>query len=121
MTYIVHIVIGHIYFIEAESTFKSMVFKCLHHIDSKEIVSSLQKNSSVLANFSKIQSQADQAVKMEVALNLLEDLLSLYMCVRELSCVKDKQQLHKMKSDKIKSKSLRTTLKQKSVDLDQGH
>ena len=73
-------------FIEAESTFKSMVFKCLHHIDSKEIVSWLQKNSSVLANFSKIKSQTGQAVKMEVALNLLEDLLSLYARTRTFLC-----------------------------------
>ena len=54
-------------------------------------------------------------------MNLLEDILSLYIHTRTFSYMKDKQQLYKMKNDKLMSKSLRTDLKQKTADLDQGH
>ena len=108
-------------FIMAESTFKSMVSKSINKIDSKEMVSSLLENTSVLADFATTRNQADQVIKKEVAMNLLEYILSLYMRTRTFSYVNGKQQLYKMKNDKLKSKSLRTDLKQKTADLDQGH
>ena len=108
-------------FITAESTFKSMVSKSINKIDSKEMVSSLLENTSVLADFATTLNQADQVIKKEVAMNLLEYILSLYMRTRTFSYVNGKQQLYKMKNDKLKSKSLRTDLKQKTADLDQGH
>ena len=79
------------------------------------------KDSWVLANYSKIPSCCADEVKKEVALNLLEDLLMLYIRVRTFSFVKDKQQLHKIRAKKGKSKSLRTEIKKQSTSLDQGH
>ena len=104
-------------FITAESTFKSMVSRSVNKIDSKAIVSSLLINTNILTNFSKITGQTDLAVKREVAMNLLEDLLLLYIRTRTFSHIKDKQQIYKIQSSKLKSKSLRTGLKNKSEDL----
>ena len=78
-------------FIMAESTFKSMLSKSINKIDSKEMVSSLLENTSVLADFVTTRNQADQVIKKEVAMNLLEDILSLYIQSRTFSYVKDKQ------------------------------
>ena len=108
-------------FILAEATFQSVTKKCVNKIDSKEIVNYLRTNSGILSTYSKIRSQASLVVRKEVAMNLLEDLLMLYVRTRTFSLVKDKLQLHKMKSTQVKSKSLRTDLKQKSAKLDQGH
>ena len=73
-------------FIMAESTFKSMVSKSINKIDSKEMVSSLLENTSVLADFATTQNQADQVIKKEVAMNLFEDILSLYTYKNILLC-----------------------------------
>ena len=67
-------------FIMAESTFKSMVSKSINKIDSKEMGSPLLENTSVLADFATSRNQGDQVIKKEVAMNLLEDILSL--CIR---------------------------------------
>ena len=45
----------------------------------------------------------------------------LYVRVRTFSFVKDKEQLHKMKATKLKSRSLRADLKKKSNSLEEGH
>ena len=76
-------------FIMAESTFKSIVSKSINKIDSKEMVSSLLENTSVLADFATTRNQPDQVIKKEVAMNLLEDILSLYMRTRTFSYVND--------------------------------
>ena len=78
------------------------------------------KDTVLLSNFSRLRSNAGDTVKKEVALNLLEDML-LYVRVRTFSFVKDKEQLHKMKAPKLKSRSLRADLKKKSNILEEGH
>ena len=65
-------------FIMAESTFKSMVSKSINKIDSKEMVLSLLKNTSVLADFATIRNQADQVIKKEVAMNLRRYFVIVY-------------------------------------------
>ena len=90
-------------------------------IDSKGIVSSLLKDPWILACFSKIRSKSESPVQKEVAMNLFEDMLSLYIRVRSHSYAKNKQQLHKIQSGKTKARSLRTDMKQKSSSLDMGH
>ena len=98
-------------FITAETTFKNMVSKSINKIDSKEIISSLLKVTNVLSNFSKIRSENNVVVNEEVCLNVLEDILSLYVRARTFSYVKDNLQAYKVKVQQLKSKSLRTSLK----------
>ena len=55
----------------------------------------------------------------EVSLNLLEDLIMLYVRVRVFSIVKEIKTAHNIEKSKLKS--LRKELKKSSLNLDQGH
>ena len=48
-------------------------------IDGKKMVSQLLENPSVLSNFNKIRNQSAEKVSKEIALNLLDHLLTLYI------------------------------------------
>lgn len=102
------------YFQKATETFSSK-------IDSHFIVASLLQNSLVILNLEKIRSNTQDKVKKEVAFNILEDLLTLYVRVRAHSYAKKRQQEYKIQSGKAKSRSLRTSIKQQSSSLDTGH
>ena len=109
-------------FVVAESFFVSATKKHATKIDSKEIVATLLKNSWLLVKFSKILRSSVDEIKKEIALNLLEDLLTLYIRLRSFSYANDIKQLYKINHNKAKSKkSHRTDLKQKSSNLEYGH
>ena len=57
----------------------------------------------------------------EVSLNLLEDLIMLYVRVRVFSIVKEIKTAYNIEKSKSKLKSLRKELKKSSLNLDQGH
>ena len=88
---------------------------------AKKSVSDLLKNPSILCNYNVLRNQAAEKVSKEVAINLLEHLIMLYIRVRIFSLVKDKSELHKIESKKKKMRSLRTEIKKASSSLDQGH
>ena len=70
------------------------------------------KNPIIHENMSKIRSKStDTIIKREIALNLLQDLLTLYIRVRTFSFAKGQIQSHKIKQSRLKSRSLRTSLK----------
>ena len=61
---------------------------------------------------SKIRSKStDIIIKNKVALNLLEDLLTLHIRVRTFSFAKGQIQSHKINISRLKSSSLRISLK----------
>ena len=96
----------------AECHFKTITSVPTTKIDSKSIVSTLMKNPIIHENMSKIRSKStDTIVKREIALNLLQDLLTLYIRVRTFSFAKGQIQSHKIKQSRLKSRSLRTSLK----------
>ena len=57
-------------------------------------------NATILHHATILKSKSEEAIKKEVALNLLEDLLTLYIRVRSISFVNEnnkqtlKQQIH---------------------------
>ena len=106
-------------FSQVETTFRQSTSSFGHKIDSKRMVSQLLKNPSVLLNFNKVRSQSVEKVSKEIALNLLEHLIMLYIRVRTFSLVKDKIELHKIASKRKKARSLRTEIKKASSSLDQ--
>ena len=108
-------------FAVAEEKFQNHTKSCTTKINDTVMVAELLKDVTILSRFSKIRSSSNLDCKKEVALNLLEDALGLYIRTRTFSYVNDKLQNHKMKNSQIKSKPLRTDLKQKSSNLDQGH
>ena len=78
-------------------------------------------NLCVLIYFSTIRDNSSDIIKKEIALNLLEDLLTLYLRVRIFSRVKDKVQAYRIQKSKTKSRFLCTSLKRKASDLVEGH
>ena len=108
-------------FRNVESYFRRSTVVISKKIDSKKMVSDLLKNPSILCNYNVLRNQAAEKVSKEVAINLLEHLIMLYIRVRIFSLVKDKRELHKIESKKKKMRSLRTEIKKASSSMDQGH
>lgn len=108
-------------FMIAETYFLSATKSFVAKIDAEYLVSLLLKDAYLVACFNSIRSSCSQEVKKEIALNLIEDMLILYIRVRAHSYARDKQQLHKMSKSKTKDRSLRTELKKESSSLDSGH
>ena len=81
-------------------------------IDCKSIVSTLVKNCIIREYMSKIRRKStDTIVKIELGLNLLEDLLTLHIPIRTFSFAKGQIQSHKVKISRLKSNSLWISLK----------
>ena len=101
----------------AECHFKTITSVPTTKIDCKSIVSTLMKNPIIHENMSKIRSKStDTIIKKEINLNLLEDLLTLYIRVRTFSFAKGQIQSHKIKQSRLKSRSLRTSLKKMNLE-----
>ena len=65
----------------AERYFRIATQRHVVKIDSKSIVSNLMANATVLYYAKVLKSKSEETIKKEVALNLLEDLLTLYIYV----------------------------------------
>ena len=87
-----------------EITFKRKRDKFLksHKIHIKQLCASLKKDPVLLAQYHKVYGCVDLKVSKENALNLLEELISLYLAIRSHSFVKDITESHKMKSKRSK-------------------
>ena len=107
-------------FCHVETVFRKSTTHVTQHIDSKIMILERIENPSVLCNFIKIRNQCSEKVSKEVALNLLDHLMTLYICVCIFSLVKDKYELHKFALKRKKTKSLCTQIKKASISLDQG-
>ena len=110
-------------FLVAEAVFQ-------HHTNSivqfnkfnhKVVIEAILKDARVTSSFSILVSLCDIDINKEIGRSLLEELIGLYVRTRTFSYVKDQQQNHKLSSDHTKETSLRTGLKKKSTQLDQGH
>ena len=75
----------------------------------------------LIACFNCVRKKSDIEIKKEIGLNLLEDMLTLYIRIRAHSHAKDKQEDHKMSKNKTKARSLRTEIKKQTSSLDTGH
>ena len=115
-TYVVQI------FEEAERYFrKNVVDQLVKKIDGKEIVNSLLENCFILACFSTLRNKCTHKISKELSLNLLEDLLTLFIRARTFSYVKQKRDQFKLENKIKKMKSLRTSIKKASASLEMGH
>ena len=90
---------------------QGMLLKSTTKIDCKSIVSTLMKNPITHENMFKFRSKStDLIIKKEIALTLLEDLLTLYITSGHLLLKKARYKV-KFKQSRLKSRSLRTSLK----------
>ena len=109
-------------FEEAERFFRlNVVNQSEKSIDGSSLVSDLMKNCVILSHFSSLRSCSQIQVEKEISLNLLQDLLQLFIRARTFSYVKQKCDLFKMESKKRKMRSLRTSIKKSSSSLEMGH
>ena len=108
-------------FKSCESYSLSATKNFVSNIDCKHLVSKLLEDTFVLGCFGDMRRSAEEKVSKEVSLNLLEDMLTLYIRVRSHSYAKDKQQHHKIAKSLNKSRSLRTETKKNLSDLDKRH
>ena len=92
-----------------------------HQIDISDLCQKLLKNSSVQSHYYNIYSSINPKVSKENAVNLLEELMLLYLRIRSHSFSKDSKETYKMKSKKSKEHSLRTTIKKASIDSNYSH
>ena len=93
-------------FKDAECHFKTITSVPTTKIDRKSIVSSLMRNLIIHDNNSKITSKSTDAfIETDIALNLIENLLTLYIRVRTFSFPKGQIQRHKIKQSRLKSRS----------------
>ena len=90
---------------------QGMLLKSATKIDCKSIISTLIKNPITHENMFKFRSKStDLIIKKEIALTLLEDLLTLYITSGHLLLKKARYKV-KFKQSRLKSRSLRTSLK----------
>ena len=87
-----------------EITFKRKRDKFLksHKIHIKQLCASLKKDPVLLAQYHKVYGCVDLKVSKENALNLLEELISLYLGIRSHFFAKDITESDKMKSKRSK-------------------
>ena len=74
----------------------------------------LLQDVGVLSHFSKICNISSTKVSKEMSLNLLDQLLKLYIHVRSFSYSKELVNLHKIKSKKKRTNSLSKEIKKGS-------
>ena len=99
-------------FTVAECYFKTITNFPTTKIDCKSIVSTLMKNRIIHNNKFKIRSKSiDAFIKKDIALNLIENLLALYIRVGTYSFAKGQILSHKIKQSRLKSTSRWTWLK----------
>ena len=105
----------------AECYFESATKNFVSKIDSQKIVSLIMADAPLLAYYSILRNDSELEVTKEISLNLLTDMLTLYIRVRAHSYAKKKQQEHKVSKDTTKARSLRTEIKKTSDTLESGH
>ena len=98
-----------------------MTAKFVTIIDGSAMVSDLISNCGISSYFSKICNKSVEKVPKEIALNLLEHILMLYIRACTFSFVKDKKELFKLEAEKKKMNSLIKSIKKISKNLEQGH
>lgn len=89
---------------------KQNEFKKNCKININELKNTLLCNSSLLSHYSNIYKSVNTKVSKENAVNLLEELISLYLRIRSHSFAKDVKEIHKVKNKKLKEHSLRKTI-----------
>lgn len=99
-------------FMKTENVFKIETSECtLLCIDSNKIVKNVMGDGMVKIYYNNIQEEAGILVDKEIALNLLEQLIMLYVRVRSHSFAKQKIEAYKEECKTKKARSLRTEMK----------
>ena len=105
----------------AEQYFLSATKDFTLTIDATKLVGLMMEDAFLLSYFGSIRTNCERKVNKEITMNLLEDMLTLYIRVRSHSYANDMKQKHKISKAKVKSRSLRTEIKKSTNSLESGH
>ena len=86
----------------------------MKNFDTEKMVSKLITNTE--AQFLVVCQESEHKINKELAVNLLEHLLTLYLRVRSFSYAKDQVQKHKMDTKTVKQSALRNELQKSSEE-----
>jgi archaellum biogenesis ATPase FlaH len=86
-----------------------------------DIVKSMLEDCTIKAKFKTVCYAIDPKVNSEIAIKLLEQMLTLYVRLHTYSFEKDVREKHKAAKRQSKKRSLRTEIKQASSSTDGGH
>ena len=99
-------------FLIVESYFRARTEKkILRKINCKEMVADLVKHCRILMFYNKIRNASVEKVPKEIAINLLEHIIELYLRARTFSLVKQKKEIFKLEAKKKKLNSLQKSIK----------
>ena len=101
-------------FKQVEIHFCKRLLNSLQHIDANNLVTACLKDTTLKANMSCIIAKADLEIDKEVATNVFESLIHLFIRVRSHSFAKDIKEKLKRRKSLSKKRSLRTEMKQTS-------
>ena len=101
-------------FVIVEKMFREATNEFITEINLEKLVLKALENSLLQSYYANIQSNAEIFVDDEVASNLLEEIVKLYIKVRSHSYARDVKEKYKVKQRRTKARSLRTELKKKS-------
>ena len=107
-------------FLKCECIFRSKTSRFSVKIVCTDMVNDMLQNSTVISNFKNICYDIDPKVNGEISMNLLEQMLTLFVRLRTFSFAKDVREKHRAAKRLTKKHSLRTEIKQASSSTDGG-
>ena len=108
-------------FSKSECIFRSQTAQFSVKIVCADIVTNMLENCTITSNFKTVCYATDPKVDYEISMNLLEQMLTLFVRLRTFSFAKDICEKHKAAKKRTKKRSLRTEIKQASCSTDGGH
>ena len=107
-------------FLKCEQLFRSHTVKFSVAVVCKNIVNDMLQNSVIKSNYKNVCYDVDPKVDTEISMNLLEQILTLFVRTRTFSYAKDIREKHKAAKKASRQRSLRTELKKASSTTDDG-
>ena len=104
-----------------EREFVKYVSTILYKIDNYYLVEKLSADCLIKSAFGHICGMTEEYVDKEIAKNLLDKLLLLYIRLRSHSFAKKLKEKYKAEKQSTKKKALRTNIKRTSSRLELGH
>lgn len=107
-------------FLTCENIFRSKTSNHSSKIICEEIVKTMFENSTIRSKFKTVCYDVDPKVNSEISLNLLEQILTLFVRMRTFSYARDIREKHLASKKKGKKRALRTDIKITSSTTDTG-
>ena len=107
-------------FLKCECIFRSHTSEFSVKIVCEDLVYLMLQNNVVISNFKNICYDIDSEVNKEISLNLLEQILTLFVRLRTFSFAKDVRENQKASKKTAKKRSLRPEIKQASCSTEGG-